>query len=252
VIRQLEEQHIRAAIERWSHNPNIRVLGNSDAWRLSIVSFIIRHDDYFLHHNFVVALLNDLFGIQARGGCSCAGPYGHRLLGIDLATSHRFEAHINQGHEGVKPGWIRINFNYFITDTVFDFLVEAVDFIARDGLKLLPHYRFCSERGMWYHRNRPAPPAMELSDVSYRVGRMEFRSRHTTEPEWALQNYLDEARSIVADAEMQFRQCTAPAAPSLGTVEPLRWFMLPEEAERELAGAPCSEAPLQVPFHAPA
>ena len=48
------------------------------------MSFLVRHGDLYLHHNFVVALLNDLFGIQARGGCSCAGPYGHRLLGIDL------------------------------------------------------------------------------------------------------------------------------------------------------------------------
>ena len=59
----------------------------------------------YLHHNFVVALLNDLLGVQARGGCSCAGPYGHRLLGIDLTTSHEFEREINRGCEGVKPGW---------------------------------------------------------------------------------------------------------------------------------------------------
>jgi selenocysteine lyase/cysteine desulfurase len=69
--------------------------------------------DAYLHHNFVVALLNDLFGIQARGGCSCAGPYGHRLLGIDLATSKEFEREIVRGCEGIKPGWVRVNFNYF-------------------------------------------------------------------------------------------------------------------------------------------
>jgi selenocysteine lyase/cysteine desulfurase len=70
----------------------------------------------YLHHNFVVALLNDLFGIQARGGCSCAGPYGHRLLGIDLARSNEFEREIiNGGCEGIKPGWVRVNFNYFLS-----------------------------------------------------------------------------------------------------------------------------------------
>ena len=64
--------------------------------------------------NFVVALLNDLFGIQSRGGCSCAGPYGHRLLEIDLETSHRFEDEIvRRGQEGVKPGWVRVSFNFF-------------------------------------------------------------------------------------------------------------------------------------------
>ena len=75
--------------------------------------------DGFLHHNYVVALLNDLFGIQSRGGCSCAGPYGHRLLGIDLDQSHEFEREITRGCEGIKPGWVRINFNYFINDETF-------------------------------------------------------------------------------------------------------------------------------------
>ena len=80
----------------------------------------------YLHHNFVVALLNDLFGIQSRGGCSCAGPYGHRLLGIDLETSHEFEREITRGCEGIKPGWVRVNFNYFISEAVFEFILDAV------------------------------------------------------------------------------------------------------------------------------
>jgi selenocysteine lyase/cysteine desulfurase len=91
-IREKEEYFVHRAVERWGKNPNIRILGNVDAWRLSIVSFMVRHGSGWLHHNFVVALLNDLFGIQARGGCSCAGPYGHRLLGIDLETSREFES----------------------------------------------------------------------------------------------------------------------------------------------------------------
>ena len=101
----------------WQEEPAIEILGNLDARRLSIVSFVVRapSGDY-LHHNYVVALLNDLFGIQTRGGCSCAGPYGHRLLGIDLERSHEFERQIATGCEGIKPGWVRVNFNYFIDD----------------------------------------------------------------------------------------------------------------------------------------
>ena len=72
-------------------------------------------------------VLNDLFGIQSRGGCSCAGPYGHRLLGIDIETSHGFEREIARGCEGIKPGWVRVNFNYFISEAVFDYIVRAVD-----------------------------------------------------------------------------------------------------------------------------
>src|ERR1035437_664034 len=80
-IEKIEEDLIRTALAAFCSNPNIYVLGNVDAKRMSIVSIRICHGDFWLHHNFVVSLLNDLFGIQARGGCSCAGPYGHRLLG---------------------------------------------------------------------------------------------------------------------------------------------------------------------------
>ena len=101
----------------------------------------------YLHHNYVVALLNDLFGIQSRGGCSCAGPYGHRLLGIDIERSHEFEREIIGGCEGIKPGWVRVNFNYFVSDAVADYLVEAVRLVARDGWRLLGDYRFDTDVG---------------------------------------------------------------------------------------------------------
>ncbi len=104
VIEELEQNFVTRAIESWSANPKIQILGNRQARRLSIVSFLIRHGEQYLHHNFVVALLNDLFGIQARGGCSCAGPYGHRLLGIGLDHSSRFKNAINSGCEGIKAG----------------------------------------------------------------------------------------------------------------------------------------------------
>ncbi|MDX6225388.1 MAG: hypothetical protein QOE64_1764, partial [Frankiales bacterium] len=88
VIRQREEAFVQRAIAAWSAEPTIEILGNVTARRLSIVSFVVKgRQARYLHHNFVVALLNDLFGIQSRGGCSCAGPYGHRLLGIDVDRS---------------------------------------------------------------------------------------------------------------------------------------------------------------------
>ncbi|MEL6985525.1 MAG: aminotransferase class V-fold PLP-dependent enzyme, partial [Actinomycetota bacterium] len=168
-IRQREERFVRAAIERWEANPNLDVLGSHTAERLSIVSFVVRHGEpdpdgdqqTYLHHNYVVALLNDVFGIQSRGGCSCAGPYGHRLLGIDLERSHEFEREINRGCEGIKPGWVRINFNYFIDDATFEYLLDAVDFVAAHGADLLPDYRFELESGLWRHRQpREAPMSL--------------------------------------------------------------------------------------------
>ncbi|HET7830801.1 MAG TPA: aminotransferase class V-fold PLP-dependent enzyme, partial [Candidatus Limnocylindrales bacterium] len=124
-IRARETAFIERALARWEANPAIEILGSHEAERLSIVSFVVRHRGRYLHHNFIVAVLNDLFGIQSRGGCSCAGPYGHRLLGIDLETSHEFEREIARGCEGIKPGWVRVNFNYFISEAVFSFILDA-------------------------------------------------------------------------------------------------------------------------------
>ena len=235
-IREKEHDFITRAIARWKDNPNIHILGNQEAWRLSIVSFMVRHGSGYLHHNFVVALLNDLLGIQARGGCSCAGPYGHRLLGIDLSTSKEFEREILKGCEGIKPGWVRVNFNYFISETVFEFLLDAVELIANEGWRLLPDYQFCPLSGRWVHRDGLPTPPRSLSDLSYRSGRLEYRARHSTEPEWALAGYLDEARQVLARAE-KMAPPDCPKEPDLSEdFKSLRWFPLPGEVFLELTG----------------
>ncbi len=232
-IRALEHAFITRAIAAWDADPRIEILGNHDAWRLSIVSFVIRHGDGYLHHNFVVALLNDLFGIQARGGCSCAGPYGHRLLGIDLATSREFEREILEGCEGIKPGWVRVNFNYFISETVFDYILRAVRLVAEHGWRLLPQYTFCPRTGLWRHRDGRPDAALKLSDITYNTGTMRYRSRHATEPEWALAGYLDAARAVFDTAGAAE---PVPDAVLTADFEQLRWFPIQSEITRELAG----------------
>jgi len=236
-IREREVDFIQRAIASWSANPSLTILGNKEAWRLSIVSFVVRHKSAYLHHNFVVALLNDLFGIQARGGCSCAGPYGHRLLGIDLDTSKEFEREIVRGCEGIKPGWVRVNFNYFLSETQFQFLLDAIHLIATDGWRLLPHYHFDPDTGDWHHRNLDRGQVMRLAEVSYRTGKMAYRSRHATEPEWALPGYLDEARRIVAATRDEYRTLELHEPARTADFEELRWFPLPSEVLAELQGS---------------
>ena len=164
-IETIAPRKRRSSLERLppgNGNPNIEILGNHAADRLSIVSFVVRHEGRYLHHNFVVALLNDLFGIQSRGGCSCAGPYGHRLLGIDIERSHEFEREIATGCEGIKPGWVRVNFNYFISEAVFQFILDAVHLIALEGWRLLPQYRFDTESALWKHRVPSTEPPLSF------------------------------------------------------------------------------------------
>ncbi|EGD77049.1 aminotransferase [Salpingoeca rosetta] len=103
-IHALEMAALSAALKVWTKNPNIVLLGNQTLPKLTITSIVIRVGKRYLHHNFVVALLNDLFGIQSRGGCSCAGPYGHRLLHVTAQESDKFSAEIAKGAEGIKPG----------------------------------------------------------------------------------------------------------------------------------------------------
>src|SRR5262249_34868394 len=136
----------------WSANPRIDVLGSSEPERLAVISLGIRHAPGHLHAGFVVAVLSDLFGIQARGGCFCAGPYIHRAFPIDDVWSHRMYAEAARGHLGAKLALTRLSFPYYTSEAAFDYVLAAVHLIADEGWKLLPHYRFDPDSGLWRHR----------------------------------------------------------------------------------------------------
>jgi len=97
-------------------------------------------------------LLNDLFGIQSRAGCSCAGPYGHRLLDIDFEKSEQYRKWIGKGFSGIKPGWCRISLHYVMDDIEADFILDAVEFVAKQGYRFLPLYDFDLHSGAWLHK----------------------------------------------------------------------------------------------------
>jgi selenocysteine lyase/cysteine desulfurase len=235
VIRDREERLIRRAMTAWAAEPAIDLLGNPELPRLSIVSFTVRREDRYLHHNLVVAILNDLLGIQSRGGCSCAGPYGHRLLGIDIETSHAFEREIARGCEGIKPGWVRVNFNYFISEAVFDFIVRAVALVAREGWRLAPWYRFEPATGLWRHAAGPPEPPLSLHDIRFERDGLAYPAHRHREPESRLSAYLAEAERILADPVAALGP--PPAAEPISVdddFEDLRWFWLPEEIASRL------------------
>ncbi|HSL64092.1 MAG TPA: aminotransferase class V-fold PLP-dependent enzyme, partial [Gaiellaceae bacterium] len=164
-IRRREDDFVRRALESWGANPRIELLGNPELERLAIVSLALRHPRGRLHSNFVAAVLNDLFGIQSRSGCFCAGPYMHRMVPIDDDVSARMDEEVARGHLGAKLSFVRVGFNYFMSEVAFGYVLEAVHLLANDGWKLLPLYRFDPYTGLWHHeRGRPRPP-LTLHDV---------------------------------------------------------------------------------------
>jgi len=225
LIAAREQQLWRHVLRRWENSPGIEVLGSHTAARLSIISFRIRHRTRYLHHNFVVALLNDLFGIQARGGCSCAGPYGHRLLAIGPARSHAFREEIGHGCDGIKPGWTRVNLNYFISAATAGYIAAAVELIAADGYRLLPAYRFDPRTGLWRHAAGPPRPQLTLADVSYGPdGQMRYPRQRGYAAEDAFSGYLRQARAILAARSARLDDGPTGLPPDF---EALRWFPLP-------------------------
>ena len=232
-IRQREERFARRALRSWSENPNIRIIGNTAAERLAILSFGIRHGSGMLHGNFVTAVLNDLFGIQARSGCFCAGPYVHRTYPIDDVWSERMDAEVSRGHVGAKLSFTRLGFNYFTSETVFDYVLRAVHLVADQGWRLLPQYRFDPGSGLWSHVRRPARRRVSLAAVSFGTdGPIGGDGVAVVESEDALSGYLEEARRssgtrIRCRGTALTLSCLPSSSASAGSRSPVRRLLLP-------------------------
>ena len=150
-IEQREQRALKRAFDAWKDCPGIEILGPEDPERrIGIVSFNISAGDRgTLHPRFVASLLNDLFGVQARAGCSCAGPYAHHLLNLDDATTGAHREAVLSGYAGLRPGWCRLSLHWVMEDAEIDYLIKAVMFIADHGAKLLPLYAFNVATGAW-------------------------------------------------------------------------------------------------------
>ncbi len=198
-IEARESALLARAFTAWTTTPGIEILGNPDpARRIGIVSFnLLDPRGGYLHPKFVTAVLNDLFGIQSRAGCSCAGPYGHRLLGIDACTSEEYRAWVRKGYQGIKPGWCRIGFHYTMDDVEADYVIAAVRLLAEYGHRLLPLYGFDPVSGAWrHHQDEEAPPPFSL-DAALRAGPLSSSALPAEERAGMFTGYLEEARRLV-------------------------------------------------------
>ena len=105
-----------------------------------------------IHYNLIVRLLNDRYGIQSRGGCSCAGTYGHYLLNVDKELSHRITNKINSGNLTEKPGWIRISFHPTNTDEEVNFIADAIEDIAENIETYEKDYNYIKSKNEFEHK----------------------------------------------------------------------------------------------------
>ncbi|WP_170763727.1 aminotransferase class V-fold PLP-dependent enzyme [Ruegeria lacuscaerulensis] len=140
-IAKREALYNRMALQAWGDNPNLSLLGADNPHRLPIYSFLVRDNSgQPVHQQLFTRMLSDIYGIQARGGCACAGPYAHRLLGIDRATSDELHAALSAGEEMKKPGWVRLNFSYLMSEETVQFIIDSVNDLSRRTEEFVPYY----------------------------------------------------------------------------------------------------------------
>jgi len=232
VINKREHELTSRALTSWSADENIEILGNPDAaQRVGIMSFNLKDDQgNYLHHKFATALLNDLFGIQSRAGCSCAGPYGHRLLNIDLDTSERFRSVVKEGYCGMKPGWCRVGLHWVMDDDEADYVIAAVHFIAQHGRRFLKLYDFDLSTGTWTHKREGN--TLPTFDLDAALGdeegepailslalRKQLYNHYMTEAERWVQRLTEDGPEVLESLE--------------GELGELQFFALPESASQK-------------------
>ncbi len=195
LIKEKERTNFSYFLKGLKTIPNIQIIGTyDDNIQTPIFSFNIGHKDRILHPKFVTKLLNDLFGIQSRAGCSCAGPYGHFLLGIDENTSSQYRDLIVEGYNGTKPGWVRINIHYTFTREDIVFLLKAISFIAQKGHLFLQKYIFNIKTAEWKYLG------FEEEDIVFSLdNRFDTKSADMSMLLETRREYLNEANRISED-----------------------------------------------------
>lgn len=150
-IKAREEELLHMVYERFENIPGLHILSAKHRERLGVISFYIDN----VHHNLIVKLLNDRFGIQVRGGCSCAGTYGHFLLNVDINTSHEITKLINSGDLSLKPGWVRVSLHPTMTNEEAETICKALENLVMNINRWKDDYYFDKKTGEYFHKRFP-------------------------------------------------------------------------------------------------
>ena len=246
-IAARELELARRMRDRLTRIQNVIILGKQDS-QSPIVSLNILFDGVkFLHHNYIVAVLNDMFGIQARGGCACAGPYAQSLLGLSAPVTHSFHQCLQQsGQEIFRPGFVRIGVHWSMSENEIDLIASAIQWIASHGWRLLSVYKVDVATGEWSHKisNHDAERDW-ISD--YTFGNTFQVSPATPLP---LEALVAQADSVIPKIHDAVPLASVKEAQLDDRFASLVWFAMPFDSKQRIEGVP-SKSGLRVIHPAP-
>jgi selenocysteine lyase/cysteine desulfurase len=155
-----EEYLVKKAFELLSKVPNLHILADNVRERLGVISFYIDN----IHYNLLVKLLNDRYGIQVRGGCACAGTYGHYLLDVTYEDSHKITQLINSGDLSVKPGWVRLSLHPTMSDEELEIFADACRQIVKNIDSWKKDYIYNKKKNEFRHLTEPEDKTSFVKD----------------------------------------------------------------------------------------
>lgn len=147
-IEKREKELLKIAFTELQKIPNLHILADHVKERLGVLSFYIEG----IHYNLIVKILNDRFGVQVRGGCACAGTYGHYLLDVSYEKSKRITDLINLGDLSEKPGWVRLSLHPTLRDSELLYIIEAIKLIQKQHLSWSKDYQYNPHTNEFRHK----------------------------------------------------------------------------------------------------
>jgi len=147
-IKLREDELLKIAFEEMGKIEGLEILGGQGHDRIGVISFY--HSK--VHHNLMVKLLNDHFGIQVRGGCSCAGTYGHYLLHITKEISKKITSQISHGDSSMKPGWVRVSIHPTMTNEELYYIINAIKTVVKNQEEWQKEYFHDKKTNEWFHK----------------------------------------------------------------------------------------------------
>lgn len=200
-IEKIEQYFLKRFYDSFKNEDKIIFYGPADIQKkIGIIPFNIKHKDRILHPKLVTKLMNDLFGIQTRAGCSCAGPYGHTLLGISEEISKYYQCLIGiDKYSGFKPGWVRVNLHYANSIEELEYIINVLKFIVKNGHLFLPFYELDLQTGNWNHldeKDFQTPLDLNLDTL---LNMRKFELEKTENIKEIFKSNLDQAEKMIED-----------------------------------------------------